>query len=236
MARRMQTVAPPSAPTAAPSLGLPGQGRIFQSIQSDVTVPLLASAITGAGIASLVILISACIAYTQRVPFIDLAIPLLIGWIGIALVIMLAAWFWERHQIKKTWWQRELRDGVDYDGDHHVGPPNVTAIQVRGGDDPATNISEEQLIQLRFEEFVARLYNAKKRTTPVIRRLGFTERERADFIRELRIAKLIRPERGGNSAAWTWTYDDPQKTIALARKRIMWRVDSSSSSSSSPAK
>ena len=102
------------------------------------------------------------------------------------------------------------------------------------GDAQQARVAED-LMQQRLEEFIARLYNAEKRTTPVIRRLGFTETERTDFIRELRAADLIVPERGGNSAAWTWRYDDPQKTITLARKRVMWRVPSSSSSSS-PAK
>jgi hypothetical protein len=221
--RRMQTVAPPAAPTAAPATGAPGQGRFIQSVHSDVTMPLQASAITGVMIASLMALLAGAIAYAQRTLFIDLAVPLLFGWIAVALVTMTAAWFWERHCIRQTWW-RELRDGRDYDGDQHIGPPNVEAMQVRVAGDAQQRQTAEDLKQLRFEEFIARLYNVGKRTTPVIRRLGFSETERTDFIRELRAADLIQSERGGNSAAWIWRYDDPQKTISLARKRIIWRI------------
>ena len=234
--RRMQTVAPPSAPTAATALGLSGQGRIFQSIQSDVTVPLLASAITGAGIASLVILISACVAYTRRVPFVDLAIPLLIGWIGIALVIMLAAWFWERHQIKKTWWRAEERDQIDYDGDGQVGRPGPDAIQVRSWRDDVPKQTAEELRQQRFEMFIAALYQAGKTDTETIRSLPakFSEPERAKYIKALRDARLMEAEHSGKSAGWTFVPPDAQICVKLARQRVIWMDRSSSSSSSRP--
>jgi hypothetical protein len=232
MARTMQTVAPPAAPAATPATGAPGQGRFNQSVHSDVTVPLQASAITGALIASVMALPVGAIAYAQRTPFIDLAGPLLFGWIVVALVTMTAAWFWERHCIKQTWWKRELRDGKDYDKDFHVGPVSVEATQIRGGSDPLSKPTEEQLTQLRFEEFIVRVYNADIRTVPAIRRLGFTDAERVKFTKELRDAQLILPTRGGNSAAWDWVYSDAEKCLQLARKRVMWRIPSSSSSSS----
>ena len=235
MARRMQTVAPPAAPTAqTPVAGTAGQGRFIQSVHSDVTMPLQASAITGVLIATLMALLAGAIAYAQRTPFTVLAIPLLFGWITVALVTMIIAWFRERHDIKQTWW-RELRDGVDYDNDHHLGPTNPDAMQIRGsGDDPQRR-SQEDLTQLRFEEFIARLYNAGKTNTQSIRRLGFSEPERVKFIAALRDASLTRSVRGGNSAAWEFIPPDAESCIRLARKRVMWRIPSSSSSSS-PAK
>jgi hypothetical protein len=230
---RMQTVAPPAAP-AAPATGAPGQGRFIQSVHSDVTMPLQASAATGALIATIVTLSASVIVYVQRLAFIDIVIPLVFGWCFVALVTMTIAWFWERHDIKQTWW-RELRDGKDYDNDNHVGPPSAEPTQIRGGSDPLSKPSEEQLTQLRFEEFIVRIYNADKRTVPAIRRLGFSDGERVKFTTALREAQLIRSIRGGNSAAWEWVYNDVEKCLQLARKRVMWRIPSSSSSSS-PAK
>jgi hypothetical protein len=226
--RRMQTVAPPAAPVQAP--GTPQAGRWMQSVHADVTVPFDAAAITGAMITSIVLLIGGGVIYWQRWLLIDALIPLAIGALSIWLVTTLAFWFRERRDIKTTWWRAEEKAGVDLDGDGQIGRPE--ALQIRIAGDAQQRQTAEELLQLRFEEFIARLYNVGKRTTPVIRRLGFTEAERTDFIRELRAADLIVPERGGNSAAWTWRYDDPQKTTALARKRVIWRIPSSSSSSS----
>jgi hypothetical protein len=224
---RMQTVAPPAAPAQAP--GTPQAGRWMQTVHADVTVPFEASAITGAMITSIVLLVAGLVIYWQRWPLLDVLIPLAIGALGIWLGTTLTFWFRERRDIKTTWWRAEERDQVDYDGDNHIGRPE--AMQVRVAGDAQQTRAAEDLMQQRLEEFITRLYNAEKRTTPVIRRLGFSERERTDFIRELRTANLIVSERGGNSAAWTWRYDDPQRTVALARQRIIWRIPSSSSSS-----
>ena len=228
---RMQTVAPPAAPAQVP--GTPQAGRWMQSVHADVTVPFEASAITGAMITSIVLLVAGLVIYLQHWLLLDVLIPLTIGALGIWLSTTLIFWFRERQDIKTTWWRAEERDQVDYTGDGQIGRPE--AMQVRIAGDAHQAAAAEDLMQQRLEEFIARLYNAEKRTTPVIRRLGFTEQERTDFIRELRAANLILPERSGNSAAWTWAYDDPQKTISMARRRIIWRIPSSSSSSS-PAK
>lgn len=224
---RMQTIAPPVAPAQAP--GTPQAGRWMQSVHADVTVPFEASAITGAMITSIVLLVAGFVIYWQHWQLLDMLIPLSIGALGIWLSTTLVFWFRERQDIKTTWWRAEERDQVDYTGDSHIGRPEAMQVRVAGD---AQRKSTEDLVQIRFEEFIARLYNVGKRTTPVIRRLGFTETERTDFIRELRAADLIVADRGGNSAAWTWRYDDPQKTIALARKRVIWRIPSSSSPSS----
>ena len=227
----LQTVAPPpAAPAQVP--GTPQAGRWMQTVHADVTVPFQASAITGAMITSIVLLVAGLVIYWQRWLLLDVAIPLAIGALGIWLSTTLFFWFREREDIKTTWWRAEERDQIDYDRDGQIGRPEAMQVRVAGD---AERKSAEDLMQQRLEEFIARLYNAEKRTTPVIRRLGFTERERTDFIRELRAARLIESERGGNAAAWTWVYDDPQKTIVLARRRILWRIPSSSSSSS-PAK
>jgi hypothetical protein len=226
---RLQTVAPPVAPTAqAP--GAPQAGRWMQSVHADVTVPFDAAAITGALVTALLLLVVGCVIYWQRVPFVAALPALVLGALGIWLTTTLAFWFQERRDIKTTWWRAEERDQLDYDGDGQIGRPE--ALQVRLAGDAQQRQTAEDLMQQRLEEFVARLYNADKRTTLAIRRLGFTERERTDFIRELRAAGLIQAERGGKAAAWNWVYDDPQQTIALARKRIIWRIPSSPSSSS----
>jgi hypothetical protein len=227
----MQTVAPPAAPAQAP--GTPQAGRWMQSVHADVTVPFEASAITGAMITSIVLLVAGLVIYWQRWPLMDVLIPLTIGALGIWLSTTLAFWFRERQDIKTTWWRAEERDQVDYTGDGQIGRPEPT--QIRGGSDPLSKPSEEQLTQLRFEEFITRIYNADKRTVPAIRRLGFTDAERVKFTAALREAQLIRSIRGGNSAAWEWVYNDAEKCLQLARKRVMWRIPSSSSSSS-PAK
>lgn len=226
---RMQTVTPPTAPAQAP--GTPQAGRWMQTVHADVTVPFDAAAISGGMITCLALIGAGAVIYWQRWRLMDVIVPLALVGLSLWLVTTLAFWFRERQDIKTTWWRAEERDQKDYDDDGKIGRPE--AMQVRVAGDAQQAKAAEDLVQQRLEEFIGRLYNAEKRTTPVIRRLGFTERERTDFIRELRSAKLIEPERGGNSAAWTWVYDDPQKTIALSRKRIIWRVPSSSSSSSS---
>lgn len=216
---RMQTVAPPAAPAQAP--GTPQAGRWMQSVHADVTVPFDAAAITGGMITSIVLLIAGGVIYWQRWPLIDALIPLALGALGIWLGTTLAFWFRERRDIKTTWWRAEEKAGVDLDGDGQIGRPEAMQVRLAGD---AERKAVEDLTQQRLEEFIVKLYNAEKRTTPVIRRLGFSEAERTDFIRELRAANLIRAERAGNTASWTWVHDDMQKTIALARKRIMWRV------------
>lgn len=232
--RRMQTVAPPAAPAQAP--GTPQAGRWMQTVHADVTVPFEASAITGAMITSIGLLIAGFIIYWQRWPLFDLLIPLTIGALGIWLITTLVFWFRERQDIKTTWWRAEERDQTDYDGDGYIGrQPSAEPTQIRGGSDPLSKPTEEQLTQIRFEEFISRIYNADKRTVPAIRRLGFTDAERIKFTTALREAQLIRSIRGGNSAAWEWVYNDVETCLKLARKRVMWRVPSSSSSSS-PAK
>jgi hypothetical protein len=204
----------------------------MQSVHADVTVPFDAAAITGAMITAIGLLLAGALIYWQHVLLTDVLLPLGLGALGLWLSTTLVFWFRERQDIKTTWWRAEERDQIDYNNDGQIGRPEAMQVRIAGD---AERKSAEDLMQQRLEEFIARLYNAEKRTTPVIRRLGFTERERTDFIRELRAARLIESERGGNAAAWTWVYDDPQKTIVLARRRILWRIPSSSSSSS-PAK
>jgi hypothetical protein len=220
MMRRMPTVAPPPAPTQQVP-GTPQAGRWMQTVHADVTVPFEASAITGAMITSIGLLIAGSVIYWQRWLLLDVLIPLALGALGLWLSTTLIFWFRERQDIKTTWWRAEERDQVDYTGDGQIGRPEAMQVRLAGD---AERKAAEDLTQQRLEEFIVKLYNAEKRTTLVIRRLGFTEAERTDFIRELRAASLIRSERGGNSSSWAWTYDDPEKTIALARKRIIWRV------------
>lgn len=218
--RRLPVIAPPTAPPQQVP-GTPQAGRWTQTVHADVTVPFEASAITGAMITCIALLIAGVVIYWQRWPLLDVLIPLALGALGMWLSTTLVFWFRERRDIKTTWWRAEERDQVDYNGDGRIGRPEAMQVRLAGD---AERKAAEDLTQQRLEEFIVKLYNAEKRTTPVIRRLGFSEAERTDFIRELRAADLIRAERAGNTAAWTWVYDDVQKTISLARKRIMWRM------------
>jgi hypothetical protein len=218
--RKLQNVVLPPTPQVQVT-GAPQAGRWMQTVHSDVTMPFQAAAITGALVTALLLLLVGGVIYWQRVPFVDALPGLVLGGAVLWLTTTLVAWFDERRAIRATWWRAEERDQVDYTGDGQIGRPEAMQVRVAGD---AERKSAEDLMQQRLEEFISRLYNAEKRTTPVIRRLGFTERERTDFVRELRAARLIESERGGNAAAWRWVYDDSQKTIGLARKRIMWRI------------
>lgn len=227
--RRMTTVAPPATPPAqAP--GAPQAGRWLQTVHADVTVPFDAAAITGALITLLALLAAGALIYWQRWPLLDALVPLAIGASVLWLVTTLVFWFRERRDIKTTWWRAEEKAQIDLNGDGIIGRPE--AMQIRSAADPVSARTAEDRMQERFEEFITRLYNADDRTTEAIRRLGFTERERTDFLRELRSARLIQNERAGNASAWRWVYADPARTIAHARRRVMWRIPSSSSSSS----
>jgi hypothetical protein len=229
----MQTVAPPAAPAQAP--GTPQAGRWMQSVHADVTVPFDAAAITGAMITSIVLLIGGGVIYWQRWLLIDALIPLAIGALGIWLITTLAFWFRERRDIKTTWWRAEEKAGMDLDGDNHIGRPEPDGMIVRHWQDNLPQRSAEDLIQQRFEEFIAKLYQAGATDTETIRQLGFTETERAKFIKKLREAQLLKPEHSGKSAAWTFIAPTANECIDIARKRVIWRIPSSSSASS-PAK
>ena len=230
--RRMQTIAPPTTPAQAP--GAPQAGRWMQSVHADVTVPFEASAITGAMITSIVLLVAGLVIYWQRWLLMDVAIPLAIAALGIWLSTTLLFWFRERQDIKTTWWRAEERDQIDYDGDGQVGRPGPDAIQVRSWRDDVPKQTAEELRQQRFEMFIAALYQAGKTDTETIRSLPakFSEPERAKFIKALREARLMEAEHSGKSAGWTFVPPDAQTCVKLARQRVIWMDRSSSASSS----
>jgi len=227
---RDQINAPPPPPGA---VGMAGQGRFIQTTHSDVAMPFQASAITGALLATLLLLLVGAVAYARRWSALDLLLPLAFGWCAVALSITIIAWFLERHAIKETWWRAEEHTGTDLDGDGKVGRPKVDAVQVRDWRDAdTTRRSAEQLHRQRFEEFIAKLYAADATDTATIRSLGFTEAERREFIAALREAELIENKRRGDTAGWTFTAPDAEACVFLTRKRIMFLARSSSSSSS----
>lgn len=215
----------PAAPLPAPTGG-GSSGRYVQTVHSDVRMPLAASAITGAMIASLGLLIAGLVIYWQRWPLLEMLIPLVLGSLATWLVITLVFWFNERRDIKATWWHAEEVAGQDLDGDNHIGRPEADAMQVRDWRDKMPTRDLEKLRQLRFEEFIAKLYAAERCDTETIRRLGFTEPERAKFVRALREAHppLIQMARGGNASGWRFLPTDAETCIKFARQRIVWRV------------
>ena len=232
MLRKNQLVAPPPAPVAPPASGAPQAGRWAQSVHSDVKVPLLRAMVTGIGIATAGAAVAGGMIMLEHAELMPILPPLAYGWLSASIVITVVAWFPYERQVRETWWRREARDQIDYDGDGQIGRPDADAIIVRDWRDNLVRRSAEELTQQRFEEFIAKLYLAGATDTETIRRLGFKEPERAKFIKKLREAQLITPEHSGKSAAWRFVPVTADDCVRLARQRIIWRVPSSSSLSS----
>lgn len=219
-------IAPPTPTTAPPATGAPQAGRWVQTVHSDITVPFRASAITGAMLASLAAFCVGILIYVNRLPFIDWLVPLVLGWFGVWLVATIVFWFSERAEIKATWWHAEERDQQDYDGDNIIGKPRPDSLYTRKVDTEQERRNAEKFQQMRLDEFIRALYDAGKTDTATIRGLGFSERERDDFIGILEDARVnvIRRTRRGNASPWVFLPQDANACIKMVKERHQFYV------------
>ena len=219
--QKNQIIGPTAPPAAPPATGAPQAGRWVQTVHSDVTVPFRASAITGAMLASLAAFCVGLLIYLNRLPLLDWLVPLTLGWCGVWLTATIVFWFDERAAIKRTWWSAEERDQQDYDGDGRIGQPRPDSLYTRKVDTEQERRAAEKFQQMRLEEFIRALYDAGKTDTATIRGLGFSERERDDFIGILEDARVnvIRRLRKGNASPWVFLPPNADQCIKLVKDR-----------------
>lgn len=151
-----------TAPQDAPTVKQ--DAAFVPTLATFVGVPLAQAAVPGViGALCLVIVASIVLVFTglaaePRAWFVALAAAALLC-LGVT-----ARYFPERRQeIRDGWRKREVRDGVDYDGDGHIGTPPRDPIPARSQGKPADARGEARRALLR--RFVEKMYSTEQGVT-----------------------------------------------------------------------